>query len=427
MNKIILFITVLLATHITLCQCNAYQAFESFGSTTLPTQGGTWAANSMLSTTNGARIGARAIAFNGAGDWIRTPQLASPSVFSFWYRRSTNTTAWPLIVETSPDNATWTTRSTITNATATYQQYTLNLGALGLTNVYVRMRDNRASGAHERYIEDMTWTSTNSTDNNMVPFPLTGNCTQTIGSQFIIIDQGGPNETYNNSMDHTLVLQPSDPTKKIELTFTAFSLETAYDTLFVYDGPNTSSTRIGSYTGTTIPGAITSTSAGGELTLRVKTDISNIGTWTGFQATANMITPLPVELLYFETRHYPLFNVLNWATASESNSLNFVVEHSTDGETWIPIGIKPAAGYSAEKITYTYLHIYKEHVINYYRLVQYDVDGAYKIYGPIASDNRLSQKRIIRYINLIGQEVDANTPGVVIEVYDDGTIRKVLR
>jgi hypothetical protein len=138
-------------------------------------------------------------------------------------------------------------------------------------------------------------------------------------------------------------------------------------------------------------------------------------------------TPLPVELLYFETRQYPNFNVLNWSTASESNSLNFVVEHSIDGETWLPIASKPAAGYSVEKITYTYLHVYKEYVVNYYRLMQYDIDGAYEIYGPIASDNRLSQKKIMRYINLMGQEVDVTTPGVVIEVYDDGTMRKVLR
>lgn len=424
----LLKILIFLSIHVSAtCQCNAYQAFESFGSTTLPTQGGTWAQNSMLSTTNGARTGARSIAFNGAGDWIRTPQLANPAVLSFWYRRSTNTTAWTLIVETSLDNVTWTTRSTITNATATFQQHTLNLGSLGLTNIFVRLRDNRSSGAHERYVEDLTWTSTNSANNNLVPFPLTGNCTQTIGSQFIVIDQGGPNETYNNSMDQTLVLQPSDPTKKIELTFTTFSLETGYDTLFVYDGPSTSSTRIGAYTGTTLPGSITSTSAGGELTLRVKTDVSNVGAWTGFQATANMITPLPVELLYFEGTAYPSFNNLKWATASEYNSDYYSIERSTDGQEWRQIVTKPAVGNSIETTNYFYLDNIDQFTIHYYRLIQHDIDGKFKIYGPIMLDNRIKEKKVIKYINLLGQEVGIETKGVILEVYEDGSSRKVIR
>jgi len=425
--KLITLILVILFPYFIHSQCTAYQAFESFGAAALPTQGGTWAQNSMVTTTNGARTGARSFAFNGAGDWIRTPQLATPSIFSFWYRRSTNTTAWPLVVETSPDNVTWTTRNTITNATATYQQYTLNLGSLSLTNVYVRLRDTRASGAHERYIEDMTWTSTNSLDNILVPFPLTGNCTQTIGSSYTIIDQGGPSETYNNSMDQTMVLQPSDPTKKIELSFTSFSLETAYDTLFIHDGPNTSSTRIGAYTGTIIPGTITSTSSGGELTLRVKTDVSNVGTWTGFQATATMITPLPVELLYFEGTAYPSFNSLKWTTASEYSSDYFSIERSIDGQEWRQIATKPSAGNSTEKINYFYLDNIDQFVIHYYRLVQYDVDGKFKIYGPIMLDNRIKEKKIIKYVNLLGQEIGLEYKGVVIEIYEDGSSRKIIR
>jgi len=427
MKKILILLFTLVFYYFVNSQCNSYQSFESFGSTTLPTQGGTWSQNSMVSTTNGARTGVRAITFNGSGDWLRTPQLATPSVFSFWYRRSTNTTTWPLVVETSPDNTTWTTRNTITNATTTYQQYSINLGSLGLTNVYVRLRDTRASGAHERYVEDMSWTSTNSNDNILVPFPLTGNCTQTIITSNTIIDQGGPNETYNNNMDQTMTLQPLDPTKKIELTFISFSLESNYDTLFIYDGPNTSFTRIGTYTGSVLPSTVTSTSTGGELTLRVKTDVSNIGTWTGFQATANMITPLPVELLYFEGVRYPTFNNLKWATASEQNSSYFNIERSEDGEDWRVVGTKPSAGNSQSLINYSYLDYYNQDKTVYYRLVQYDIDGKYVIYGPIALEGFFSNKKIVKYINLAGQEVNETYKGVVLEVYEDGTMRKIIR
>ena len=408
-------------------QCNAYQAFESFGAAALPTQGGTWAQNSMISTTNGARTGVRSMAFNGSGDWIRTPQLASPSVLSFWYRRSTNTTAWTLIVETSPDNTTWTTRSTITNATATYQQHTLNLGALGLTNVYVRFRDARGSGAHERYIEDMSWTSTNSTNNTMVPFPLSGNCTQTIGNNYTIIDQGGPSETYNNNLDQYVVLQPADNTKKIEITFSSFNLEIDYDTLFVYNGPSTSSPRIGAYTGNTNPGTLLSTATGGELTLRFKSDVSNVGTWTGFEAIATQATPLPVELLYFDGTEYSLWNVLKWSTASESNSSHFVVERSTDGEIWKQTANITAAGNSNEKLNYSHMDMIEQHAIHYYRLVQFDVDGQFKIYGPIALDNRERIKKVIGYINMLGQQVTESYTGIIYEVYEDGTCKKIIK
>ncbi len=408
-------------------QCNSYQAFESFGAAALPTQGGTWAQNSMLSTTNGARTGTRSMAFNGSGDWIRTPQLASPSVLSFWYRRSTNTTAWTLIVETSPDNTTWTTRSTITNATATYQQHTLNLGSLGLTNVFVRLRDARGSGAHERYVEDLSWTSTNSLNNSLVPFPISGNCTQTVGMDYTIIDQGGPSETYNNNLDQYMVLQPSDPTKKIELTFSSINIELDYDSLIIYNGPTTSSPRIGAYTGTVSPGTLTSTAAGGELTIRFKSDISNVGTWSGFSAIATTITPLPVELLYFEGTEYPTSNSLKWATASEQNSSHFTIERSTDGENWEEIATKSAAGNSTEKINYYYLDNIFKFVLYYYRLIQYDIDGQFEIYGPIILNNEIKEKKIIKYVNMLGQEVGFDYKGIVFEIYEDGTSKKILR
>lgn len=407
-------------------QCTAYQAYESFGTAALPTQGGTWAQNSMLSTTNGARTGVRSMAFNGSGDWIRTPQLASPSVLSFWYRRSTNTTAWTLIVETSPDNTTWTTRSTITNSTATYQQHTLNLGTLGLTNIFVRLRDARGSGAHERYVEDLSWTSTNSLNNSLVPFPFSGNCTQTIGMDYTIIDQGGPNESYNNNLDQYMVLQPSDPAKKIELTFSSINIELDYDSLIIYNGPTTSSPRIGAYTGTVSPGTLTSTAVGGELTIRFKSDVSNVGTWNGFVAIATTITPLPVELLYFEGTEHPTFNMLKWATASEHNSSYFDIERSTDGIEWRVVGTKTAAVNSTTQINYSYLDAINQFTIHYYRLVQYDIDGKFKIYGPIAIDNS-NGKQVVKYINLLGQEVGPDCKGIVFEIYNDGSSKKTVR
>ena len=136
--------------------------------------------------------------------------------------------------------------------------------------------------------------------------------------------------------------------------------------------------------------------------------------------------PLPVELLYFEGVKYPTWNLLKWATASEWNSLDFVVEHSNDGETWREITTKPAAGASTQTVSYSYLDNIYMYGINYYRLRQNDIDGQYKIYGPIAINNTRS-KTVIRRYNLLGQPVTESTTGIIIEVFDDGTMQKIIR
>jgi hypothetical protein len=62
----------------------------------------------------------------------------------------------------------------------------------------------------------------------------------------------------------------------------------------------------------------------------------------------------------------------------------------------------------------------------YYRLNQVDIDGKSKIYGPIAIQG-ISEKRVVKYINLAGQEVPASTTGILFEIYEDGTSKKIIR
>jgi len=153
---------------ITYTQCTSYYIYESFSSS-LPTQGGTWAATSMGYSTTVVRTGTYTSVFNGKDDALRTPLISNPGVLSLWYRRSSNTTAWTLNIQTSTDGTTWTTRGSITSPTATYTQYSLDIGALGLTNVYIRLLDARASGTHERYVDDLSITSTSSSENTLLP------------------------------------------------------------------------------------------------------------------------------------------------------------------------------------------------------------------------------------------------------------------
>jgi hypothetical protein len=136
---------------------------------------------------------------------------------------------------------------------------------------------------------------------------------------------------------------------------------------------------------------------------------------------------LPVELLYFDGIAYDKTNYLEWATATEHNSSHFVVEKSEDGYTWKSIGQQWAAINSTQEIRYDLVDDEVYPVLNYYRLKQFDIDGTNKEYGPIAIDNRRDLKKVIRTINLLGQQVNESATGIVIEIYEDGTMRKTIR
>lgn len=98
---------------------------------------------------------------------------------------------------------------------------------------------------------------------------------------------------------------------------------------------------------------------------------------------ANRFEPLPVELLDFGSACDGSRVRLHWSTATESNSSHFVVERSSDGSIYEPVGRVEAAGFSQSVIMYTYddgasvgLH--------YYRLRSVDLDGSWTL-GPIVS------------------------------------------
>ncbi len=413
-------------------QCNRYYIYESFAST-LPTQQGTWISTSMSAGTTAAtiRTGTHYLIFNAVNDAIRLPLVANPGVLSFYYRRSNTSTGTPkFVVQTSTNGTTWTDRLTLTTFTTSYVLASINLGALSLTNVHIRIIDLRASGTAERYVEDLSLTSTVSSENTLLPI-LAASCTQTLatGEFFNISDNGGPGNAsgYSNSVTRTVTITPSDNTKKASLQFFQMDLELDYDSLYVYDGPTTSSTRILAATGSTIPNAITASGANGELTIKLVTDVSNIGIWGGFLIEASIITPLPVELTSFNAVAHQLYNIVQWSTASEHNSDHFDLESSEDGNVWKHVAKKESATNSNENINYSFID-YTTKSLTYYRLQQFDIDGVFKTYGPISVIRNISIKKIIKYINLMGQEVNPlTTTGLVIEVFDDGSTNKVIR
>jgi hypothetical protein len=111
-------------------------------------------------------------------------------------------------------------------------------------------------------------------------------------------------------------------------------------------------------------------------------------------------SPLPVELVSFSTNCENEGVQLSWQTASEFNSSHFIVEKSKNGINWDEIGQVNAAGNSNALLDYAFFDRNEIDGVNYYRLLQTDIDGTMKEYGPIfANCEAKSPKTWISYPN----------------------------
>ncbi len=180
-----------------------YLINEGFESTTFPPTGWTNSSSGTIRSTNSFRTGSASLCFNGANDAIYTPQISNPNQLSFWYRRSTNTTAWTLNVQVSTDASNWTSIGTITDASTTYQEFTYDLSSY--SNIYVRMLDQRSSGSNERYVDDFTVTAKTSSTPTIT-------ITETSLSGFTYVQGSGP------SAEQTFKLSGSNLTNDISVS-----------------------------------------------------------------------------------------------------------------------------------------------------------------------------------------------------------------
>ena len=102
---------------------------------------------------------------------------------------------------------------------------------------------------------------------------------------------------------------------------------------------------------------------------------------TGFTCTGG--TPLtitgsgvlPVTLINFTVREENNQAVLQWETASEINNKGFEIQRSTDAANWNKIGFVNGAINSSLEKSYSFNDVDPLPGMNFYRLVQYDLDG----------------------------------------------------
>ena len=109
----------------------------------------------------------------------------------------------------------------------------------------------------------------------------------------LFYDSGGPAGVYNNGENFTYTINPGTAGAKVIATFNSFVIETCCDLMTIYDGPNTASPSLGSFT-TMAAGQVFQASlsnASGALTFVFTSDGSV--TYAGWNATLSCFLPPP--------------------------------------------------------------------------------------------------------------------------------------
>ncbi|HRX96166.1 MAG TPA: PKD domain-containing protein [Bacteroidales bacterium] len=85
-------------------------------------------------------------------------------------------------------------------------------------------------------------------------------------------DSGGPTGSYSNNETFVETFYPSTSGSMMRFNFSSFSIESGWDYLYIYNGENTSSPLMGTYTGSSSPGTVTASNTSGALTFRFTSD-----------------------------------------------------------------------------------------------------------------------------------------------------------
>jgi gliding motility-associated-like protein len=95
------------------------------------------------------------------------------------------------------------------------------------------------------------------------------------------VDSGGVSGNYANNENITTTICPVTPGDLVTVTFTSFNTESGFDFLRIYDGNSIAAPLLGTYAGTAIPPAFTSSATNGCLTFRFTSDGSVVRAgWT---------------------------------------------------------------------------------------------------------------------------------------------------
>lgn len=128
------------------------------------------------------------------------------------------------------------------------------------------------------------------TVSNSINIPVTGS--SSVNTCDITIYDDGGLASYSNSSNGTLTIYPATAGNAVKIQFNEFSTESYGDVLSIYNGTSISAPQIASYSGSTIPAAVTATNTTGALTLRFTSNSYSSG--NGFVAQTSCV-PLVLQ------------------------------------------------------------------------------------------------------------------------------------
>lgn len=111
----------------------------------------------------------------------------------------------------------------------------------------------------------------------------------------------------------------------------------------------------------------------------------DICTW---QFTTTGLNFLPVEIMNISGKVTSLGNLISWKTGSERDCKLFHIQRSEDGEHFTTIGQVAGSGTTSSESQYAFLDEDHGAGVNYYRLIQEDVNGNQQAYAPIMINNQ---------------------------------------
>ena len=132
-------------------------------------------------------------------------------------------------------------------------------------------------------------------------------------------------------------------------------------------------TRVGSVVGNA--GTNAGTTANPEVS-RTGLTLANLSNNFYIASIDALVSPLPIDLLFFSAESQEKAVLTKWVTASEINNKEFNVERSADGKKWVSVGKVPGAGNSSQTQKYNWVDATPLSGISYYRLQQVDFDGS---------------------------------------------------
>jgi hypothetical protein len=138
---------------------------------------------------------------------------------------------------------------------------------------------------------------------------------------------------------------------------------------------------------------------------------------------ASSSSPLPVEWLDFTATKQQNDVLLEWSTAQEMNTQDFVVQHSIDGEVFTNLHTQ-AAGNSSTIQEYNYVHTSPVIGYNYYRIHQRDMNGE-SAYSEIRKV-KFSTGTAANDIQILGNPIQMNELALITPIDQDIALYSML-